>query len=189
MRTIQVPSAEYSLISGLIVRDLRNPGDVSVAPRYDVYSDLKARRHHIMEVAFNSLPEKLKSLLSKASAFRSTITYEALLTFNEYESEQEFEVGLKELIDFGLMLFNEDDKCFDIHPIVRRYAYQRLANKEVIHITLKDYFINIPQTKKTQSAEDLISSIEIYYHSAKAEAFDSKLFNFSGKELNATSMI
>jgi hypothetical protein len=35
------------LLSGLIVRDLRNPGDVSVAPRYDVYSDLKARRHHI----------------------------------------------------------------------------------------------------------------------------------------------
>lgn len=161
------------LLSGLIIRDLRDPGDILVAPRYDVYSDLKARRHHIMEVAFNSLPEKLKKLLSNAAAFRSTITYEALLKFNDYEHEQEFEEGLKELIDFGLILFNKNDGRFDMHPIVRKYAYQRLANKESIHLKLRDYFMmNIPQTKKTQSMEEISPVIEIYYHSAKAGLFD-----------------
>jgi hypothetical protein len=64
------------LLSGLIARNPQNPGDISVAPRYDIHSNLKARRHHILEVAFNSLPESLQKLLSKASAFRSTITYE-----------------------------------------------------------------------------------------------------------------
>ena len=53
------------LLSGLIAHNLQNPGDISVAPQYDIHADLKARRHHILEVSFNSLPEKLQKLLSE----------------------------------------------------------------------------------------------------------------------------
>ncbi len=93
------------LLSGLIVRDLQNPGDIAIAPRYDIHTDLKARRHHILEAAFNSLPEKLQKLLSEASAFRSTIAYDALSTFDDFDSDLKFEEALKDLIDWGGFLF------------------------------------------------------------------------------------
>jgi predicted phosphodiesterase len=168
------------LLSGLIMRDLKNPGDIAVAPHYDIHHDLKARRHHIMEAAFNSLPHKLQEILSKASAFRSTISYDALLVFNEYENEDLFEVGLKELIDFGLLLFNKDKKNFDLHPIVRRYAYERLNNKMRIHETLMIYFReNYPSLGETEKIEDAFPTIELYYHTAKAGLYDEayKIFD------------
>ena len=119
------------LLSSLIARNLQDPGDISVAPRYDVHLDLKARRHHILEVAFNSLPKELQKLLSEASAFRSTITYDALSIFNDFGNDMKFEKALKDLVDWSLLLFNKDVKHFDLHPIVRRYAYDRLVDKKI----------------------------------------------------------
>jgi len=88
------------LLSRLIARNPKKPGDVSTAPGYDykVYADLKARRHHIIEVAFNSLPEQLQKLLSEAAAFRSTIAYDSLSLFNDFGNDLEFEEALKDLV-------------------------------------------------------------------------------------------
>lgn len=158
------------LLSGYIRKDLRNPGDILIAPRYDdkIYLNLKARRHHIIEIAFNSLTKKLQRLLSIAAAFRNTIDYDALMIFYEYSDESEYEQDLRELIDYGLLLFNEDNKHFDLHPIIRRYAYERLSNKADVHKRLRDYFQNdISLPDKVQSLKDISPLIEVYYHTAK----------------------
>jgi hypothetical protein len=160
------------LLSGLIVRDLKDPGDISVSRRYDIHANLKARRHHIMEVAFSSLPNILQRLLSGASAFRGTIKYEAFMILSEYEDEPKFEEGLKELIDFGLLLFNKDNKHFDLHPIVQRYAYEKLSDKNTIHERLRNYFIDNLSIEEVKSLEDINQLIEIYYHTARAGLYE-----------------
>jgi hypothetical protein len=164
------------LLSGLIARNLQNPGDISVAPQYDIHADLKARRHHILEVAFNSLSEKLQKLLSEVSAFRSTITYDALFIFNDFGNDLKFEEALKDLVDWGLLLFNKDNKHFDLHPIVRRYAYDRLIDKKITHVRLQEYFKSrLPWLNKVEGLDDITSTIELYYHTAKAGEYENAI--------------
>ncbi len=161
------------LLSGFIARNPLKPGDISVAPRYDVSSKLKARRHHILKVAFDTLPKNSKKLLSIAAAFRSTIKYDILYIFNDLSDELEFEDTLKELIDWGLLLFNNENNYFDLHPIVRRYAYDQLVDKIKIHSKLADYYSSRhPSVKKIQNLDEIAHIIEFYYHTAKAGNYD-----------------
>jgi tetratricopeptide (TPR) repeat protein len=164
------------LLSGLILRDKRTPGDIRVASRYPVLPELKGKeQHHILEVAYNALDEKKRELLSRISAFRSPMTYEALSVFNTYKSEAQFDATLDELIDRGLLLFDRERSRYDLHPIVRRYAYDRLADKEGTHTRLCDYFAAVPAPmpwEKIESLDDLAPVIELYHHTVRAGRYD-----------------
>jgi len=161
------------LLSGLIVRDKRTPGDVQVASRYPVLPELKGKeQHHILEVAYNALDEKKRELLSRISAFRSPMTYEALSVFNTYESEKQFDAALDELLDRGLLFFDRERGRYDLHPIVRGYAYDRLADKEGTHTRLRDYFAAMPTPEKMESLDDLVPVIELYHHTVRAGRYD-----------------
>ncbi len=176
------------LLSGLIVRDKRTPGDIQVARRYSVLPELKGKeQHHILQVAYNALDKKKRKLLSRISAFRSPMVYEALSVFNTYTSGAEFDAALDELIDRGLLLFDRERRRYDLHPIVRKYAYDRLADKEGTHIRLHEYFAALPapEQDKVQSLDDLSSVIELYYHSVYAGQYDeaAHLFHDQLKQL------
>jgi len=163
------------LLSGLIVRDKRMPGDIAVAGRYPVLPDLKGKeRHHILQVAYEALDEANRELLSRISAFRSPMSYEAVSIFNPYKSEKEFDEALDELIDRGLLLFDKERNLYDMHPIVRQYSYDRLADKEGVHSRLRDYFsaVPAPEKDKVQSIEDLAPVIELYHHTVLAGLYD-----------------
>ena len=62
------------LLSGLIARDARMPGDIAAAPRHDVHDDLVQRQHHVLEQSYNALPKKERTLLSRIAAFRSPMS-------------------------------------------------------------------------------------------------------------------
>ncbi len=161
------------LLSGLIVRDKRTPGDIRVASRYPVLPELKGKeQHHILEVAYNALDKKKRELLSRISAFRSPMTYEALSVFNTYKSEAQFDAALDELIDRGLLLFDPERGRYDLHPTVRGYAYYRLADKQGTHTRLRDYFAAVPVPDKVQSLDDLAPVIELYHHTVRAGQYD-----------------
>lgn len=161
------------LLSGLIVRDKRTPGDIQVASRYPVLPELKGKeQHHILEVAYNALDKKKRELLSRISAFRSPMTYEALSVFNTYRSEKQFDTALDELIDRGLLLFDRERGRYDLHPIVRGYAYDRLADKEGTHTRLRDYFAAVPEPEQVEHLEDLLPVIELYHHTVRAGLYD-----------------
>lgn len=157
------------LLSGLIARDKKYPGDINTAPKHDVHTSLKARQHHILEVAYKSLPIDWQILLSKASAFRGSIIYDALLTISDgFSNEKEFDKALDGLMDWGLLLVDKNNDRFDLHPIVRRYAYDRLDDKISVHTRLKEYFMLIPTPNKMENLNDLTSTIELCYHSVRA---------------------
>ncbi|HEX7999413.1 MAG TPA: SEFIR domain-containing protein [Pyrinomonadaceae bacterium] len=162
------------LLSGLIARDTRFPGDIKAAPRHDVSADLIQRQHHVLEQSYNALSKGVRALLSRIAAFRSPMDYDALAIFNKFGSETRFDAALEDLRVRGLLQHDTKSNRYDLHPIVRRYAYDRLADKEDVHTRLRDYFANIsaPDEDKVQVLEDLLPVIELYHHTVSAGRYD-----------------
>jgi tetratricopeptide (TPR) repeat protein len=163
------------LLSGLIAHDKRKPGDISAAPRHDVHANLiRQRQHHVLEQSYNALSEKERVLLSRIAAFRSPMTYDALLIFNTLGNEARFDAALEVLRMRGLLQHDTKNNRYNLHPLVRRYAYDRLTDKMGVHTRLLDYFANIPapDANKVQSIEDLLPVIELYHHTASAGRYD-----------------
>jgi tetratricopeptide (TPR) repeat protein len=162
------------LLSGLIARDARMQGDIAAAPRHDIYDDLVQRQHHVLEQSYDAMPEGERTLLSCIAAFRSPMTYDALLIFNTFGNEARFEVALDNLRVRGLLQRDTAHNRYDLHPIVRHYAYDRLTDKTGVHTRLRDYFAQIPtpDKDKIQSIEDLTPVIELYHHTVRAGRYD-----------------
>ena len=186
------------LVAGLIVSDLQQPGDIAAALRLDVAGDLVARRHHVLEMAYDSLTPTRKALLSRIACFRSPVKYEALKALAEADpltpslspkggegarragegrhssATETLDTDLRDLVARGLVHHDTKEGRFDLHPIVRRYAYDRLAapDRAAAHTRLRDYFAAVPAPDKVTHLEDLAPVIELYHHTVRAGQFD-----------------
>jgi tetratricopeptide (TPR) repeat protein len=191
------------LLAGLIVGDFEQPGDMAAAKRLDVSGDLVQRQHHVLKVAYESLTPERRALLGRIACFRSPVKYEALkaLALAEEEgrggvgergrrgevesgsvspspslplSASHLDAGLRDLVARGLLHHDTKQGRFDLHPIVRRYAYDRLAapDRAAAHTRLRDYFAAVPKPDKVTRLEDLAPVIELYHHTVRAGQFD-----------------
>ncbi len=161
------------LLSGMIACDPKNPGDIKERTKYDLIPELKGKEgHNILEFAYNSLDKKKQEFISKLSAFRNPMDYDAIVIFNEFGGEGKLNKVLIELVDRGMLLRDKKSNKFDLHPIVRKYCYGRLRNKEKVHAELKDYFAVVPEPEKIESVYDLAPVIELYYHTVSAGGYD-----------------
>jgi tetratricopeptide (TPR) repeat protein len=187
------------LLAGLIVRDPQQPGDVRAAQRLDVSGDLKQRRHHVLQQAYNNLTPARQQLLSRFACFRGAVSYEPLqaLAAEEQESQSEkrgfldrllgrpkraapvekkagLRADLRDLVARGLLHRDHQTHRYDLHPIVRRYAYDRLgsAEREAAHGQLRDYFAAVPPPERVQTLDDLAPVIELYHHTVQAGQYD-----------------
>jgi tetratricopeptide (TPR) repeat protein len=163
------------LLAGVIVKDKRARGDISAAVRYAVTPELKGKeQHHILQVAYDALDKRKRTLLSRIAAFRSPMGYEALSILNPYKSEKEFGAALDELTDRGLLFFDRGQGRYDLHPIVRQHAYDRLTDKAGVHSRLRDYFAAVPapDARAVQSLDDLAPVIELYHHTVGAGRYE-----------------
>jgi tetratricopeptide (TPR) repeat protein len=166
------------LLAGRIVKDKRDPGDIRVAKRYPVAADLKGKEeHHILEVAYSALRKTDRSLLSCIAAFRGPVTYDGVLAISPYTREDRLDGSLDDLIDRGLLFHHSEENRYDLHPVVRRYAYDRLGDKKGVHTRLRDYFATIPapDDESIRSIEDLAPVIELYHHTVRAGGHDEAL--------------
>ena len=60
------------LLSGMIVHDPKNPGDIRGWLKYILIPELRGKEgHNILELAYNSLDEKKQRFISRLSAFRN----------------------------------------------------------------------------------------------------------------------
>jgi tetratricopeptide (TPR) repeat protein len=162
------------LLSGLISRDARTPGDIAAAPRHDVHDDIVQRQHHVLQQSYNALPKRERTLLSRIAAFRNPVTYDALMIFNTFGDEAKFDAVLEDLRVRGLLQRDTVHNRYDLHPIVRHYSYDRLTDKTGVHTRLRDYFAKIPapDENKVQSIEDLTPIVELYHHTVRAGRYD-----------------
>jgi tetratricopeptide (TPR) repeat protein len=194
------------LLAGLIMTDFQQPGDIAAAKRLDVSGDLVQRQHHVLEASYESLTPERRALLGRIGCFRSPVKYETLkaLAVEEGQGDAAMErkgesnpgpyssspdiplvasaldSDLRDLVARGLLHHDTKDGRFDLHPIVRRYAYDRLATRDraAAHTRLRDYFAAVPAPDKVTRLEDLAPVIELYHHTVRAGQFDQafKLF-------------
>lgn len=185
------------LLTGLIVCDPDQPGDIAVATQYSPLPEMVQREHHILALAFDALHSQSQQLLSRIAAFRSKADFKMVRVISPFESGGALKRALRELIERGLLFFDRELGSFDLHPVVRQYVYARLQHKQEIHATLAHYFqsasaIDLPEKRTEElkkigvlraisaaggnaspnSAESLTPIIEYYHHCMRAEQFD-----------------
>jgi tetratricopeptide (TPR) repeat protein len=162
------------LLSGMIVRDPAKPGDIVAAEGYSPIPDLVPREHHMLALAYDALRPPLREFLSRLAAFRSPLEYAAAKALGVFGSENELKAAIQELMDRGLLFFDRQRERYDLHPIVRRYAYDRLADKTGVHTRLCDYFSAVPEPDedRIQTVEDLAPVIELYHHMVGSGRYD-----------------
>ena len=173
------------LLSGMIVHDPKNPGEIQEWLKYTLIPELKGKEgHNILELAYNSLDEKKQRFISGLSAFRNPMDYDAISILNDFGSEDEFNEVLIELVDRGMLLRDEKSVKFDLHPIVRKYCYDQLRDKEGVHSKLRDYFAVIPEPEKIESVNDLAPVIELYHHAVKVGRYDEAMVLYENRLAN-----
>ena len=162
-----------SLLARAIVEDPEMKGDIRVAGEYTVLNQLKGKSgHDILAVAHNQMSGERRELLSRIAAFRSPMDYEALKAVATLKAAS-LKSAIGELVKRGL-LFREGER-YDLHPIVRQYAYDRLSDKEGVHSLLQEYFEARPAPELVESLADLTPAIELYWHRVGAHRFDAAI--------------
>lgn len=158
------------IMAGLIANDREIPGDIAVVNKLDITGDVIQDKHHVLEVAYNTLSPDQQKLLSHIACFRSAMTYDALKAI----SDENFDADLETLEHRGLLHWDKTANKYDLHPIVRHYVYERLSTTEriAIHTQLTNYFKSVPKPKRINKLEELASDIELYHHTIKTGDFD-----------------
>jgi tetratricopeptide (TPR) repeat protein len=159
----------------MIVHDMKYSGDIKAGMKYNPLPELVPKAHNILELVYNSLDKKKQAFMSRLSAFRNPMDYDAISFFNDFGSEEKFNDVLIELVDRGMLFRDEKSNKFDLHPIVRKYGYDQLMDKEGVHSKLKDYFAAIPVPEKIESVDDLAPVIELYHHTVRAGGYDKAM--------------
>jgi tetratricopeptide (TPR) repeat protein len=181
------------LLGGLILGDFQQPGDIAAATRLGVSDDLVQPQHHVLETAYDSLTPARRTLLSRIACFRSPVKYEALKALaktdpprppgGEGRGEGALDADLRDLVARGLLHHDTKEGRFDLHPIVRRYAYDRLGapDRAAAHTRLRDYFAAVPPPDKVTRLEDLAPVIELYHHTVRTGQFDEAITLFGDR--------
>jgi tetratricopeptide (TPR) repeat protein len=94
---------------------------------------------------------------------------------------------LKILESRGFLHWDRKTNKYDLHPIVRRFAYNQLtaADRTGAHERLVNYFEAIPKSEKVTSLEDLAPVIELYHHMVRAGILDEARVLFRDRLANA----
>jgi len=172
-----------SLLIGWINREEGNEhrGDIVEAKNLNIFDNIKANRHHVLERAYGSLAPERKDLLSKISCFRGSMEYAVL---KKVFPSPDLDKALHDLRKRGLLQYAGETQRYDLHPIVRRYAYDHFTDekrRKEAHIQLALHFIDVmPVTNKNvKTLEDLAPVIELYHHMVRAGNLDEaiKLFH------------
>jgi len=162
------------LLAGMIRHDPEHPGDVRAAENYDPVPDLVQREHHVLALAYQALDEQAKRLLGRLAAFRAPVAYAAVKALAPNGGGASLRKTLNGLRERGFLFFDSEAKRYDLHPIVRQYAYDHLVDKTAVHRRLKDYFTAAPASNEdwVETLGDLEPVIELYHHTLRAGLFD-----------------
>lgn len=91
-------------------------------------------------------------------------------------SERLFEKALSELEDRGLLAWDRDNNIYDMHPLVRAFAYDQLQaeDREISLQSIGDHLSIFPKKdwKEVEQLADLRYEIEIYRSFLKRDEYD-----------------
>lgn len=166
-----------SLLVGLINEDHEHHGDIQAVKDLEIFEDIKARRDHVLKRAYESLALERRDLLSKISCFRGSMEYAVL---KKVFPSPDLDKVLLDLRKRGLLQYAGETQRYDMHPIVRHYAYDHFTDekrRKEAHVQLAMYFVDVMlmTNNKVKTLEDLAPVIELYHHMVRAGNFDEAL--------------
>ncbi len=93
------------------------------------------------------------------------------------------DASLNTLVARGLVQRDPRSARFDLHPIVRRYAYERMGGGErsTTHDHLRGYFAALEAPGSVERMEELAEQIELYHHTLRAGLYDEAWQLFSDR--------
>jgi tetratricopeptide (TPR) repeat protein len=108
-------------------------------------------------------------ILERISVFRQHVPINAIKKlFTDMTSEN----SIKNLLDKSLLeTYNESS--YWLHPLIRKFAYDDLENKNDVHRLAYEYYISLPLLEKRTKKEDVQSLIEAHYHACMAKEYDN----------------
>jgi tetratricopeptide (TPR) repeat protein len=169
------------LLAGMIAKDPVRPGDVAAVDYYDLIDDVVPQERQVLALAYDALSPSLQELLSRLAASRTPVEYEVAAMLSPFEGRRKLGLAFGELADRGLIFFDKKHWRYDLHPIVRAYAYDRLAEKESIHSQMRVFYLSAlaQDVQQVNSVDDLAPIMELYHHTARAGLYDEavKLFH------------
>jgi len=181
------------LLAGYVQGHFDHPGDIRAAAALDLSGDLVQRRHHVLAQSYAQLTPAQRHLLGLIACFRGPVE---ILVLREVGADLPapplptggeaapppsggrwgggpIDATLHALLTRGLLHHDPATRRFDLHPIVRRYAYDRLAERPAAHARLRDYFAAIDPPQRVQRLEELAPLIELYHHTLRAGQHDA----------------
>lgn len=126
----------------------------------------------ILNKSFELLSAGEKKVATVVSVFRSSFDFDtakALLPEMDEDALWEVLSGLKQL---GFIFYDEKEKRFDFHPIMRSFLYDSLTTKDKVHELAAAYFQKMPPIEKVVRLKDLNPVIELYHHLVGAGKLD-----------------
>jgi uncharacterized protein DUF4062 len=136
--------------------------------------DLTGRRRHILQAALAGLAPGSLTLLGYVCVLPGSVRWDALEGINPFRPDPsqpdelaraQLIAALKELEDRGLLWWERSSNTYDLHPIIRAYAYEKLEDSERLRANgrVRDYFQALPPDDPSQAAsvEDLTQTIII----------------------------
>jgi hypothetical protein len=136
--------------------------------------DLVSRQASILQAALEDLDPLVFRLLSQLAAFRYPVDYAAVVAINPFRPQEETDTSfaleplhqaLSTLEERGLVQWDRKSNRYDLHPVVRAYAYGRLEDKQATYAQVKSYFEALPKedTEQAQDVADLRVTLELYH--------------------------
>lgn len=130
------------LLTGIIRNHPEYPLDVLAATNARINSELKGPHgNHILNVAYEQLDNRHRSLLARIAAFRTPTTYAQVRFVAKSFRDVALHNALTALVDRGLLFFNPDSAHFSLHPVVQDHAYRKLRNKRDVHLRIAQYLV------------------------------------------------
>lgn len=153
------------LVIGVVQNDALGDG-LDAANESDIVSQLVPRSNHILQIAYESLVPENQILLSAVSAFRGSIERGGVLAAERAgggRGKEEVRGAIRDLMRRNLLMYDDRKKLFDLHPVVRKYAYDRLVNREQIHMQLGEYFQSFDTGRRAESRSQLDPVVELFH--------------------------
>jgi len=159
---------------------------------------LVQRYTHILEHAFRGLGEKQRQLLSRIAVLSDSAHYDMIVVLNPFlppqseevpESEHHegianFHVALGDLEERGLLQWDRPTNIYDLHPVVRAYAFEQLEERDraKTYNSIRDHFASMPP-EDIEGATELVhvkNSIEIMRALIGAGKFEEAFAFYQG---------
>jgi tetratricopeptide (TPR) repeat protein len=192
------------IVAGLVTDYIRDPGNFERwaddpqggAALHLAKLDIVQRRTHILAVALNGLELGERQLLSRIAALADAVAFETVEALSPFKGQAEaiskLVTALQDLERRGLLQWDRGKNSYDLHPVVRGYAFDALAETEKVHISnqIVDHFQSRPRDRydDAKTLADVQQSVNIFRALVQAGRLDDAASFFRG-DFSGTLML